>query len=78
LPTATWTAVKVPLVAKFADAVRATPTLPDALTLDCTVPRATVAVRCAPVLAAEPLLKNPYTALSAKKTITTTITTPAV
>ena len=42
----TSTAVNVPLVAKSADAEVATPTFPDALTLDCTVPRATVAVRC--------------------------------
>jgi hypothetical protein len=39
----------VPLVPKFADADVATETLPDALTLDCTVPTVTVAVRCEPV-----------------------------
>jgi len=57
-PTATSTAVNVPLVAKFADADLATPTLPDALTLDCTVPRTTVAVRWDPA-ADEELLRKP-------------------
>jgi len=54
----TSTACNVPLVAKFAAADVATPTFPDALTLDCTVPRATVAVRCDPA-ADEELLRKP-------------------
>lgn len=44
-PTLTATAVTVPLVEKFAAAERATLTLPDAVTDDCTIPRATVTVR---------------------------------
>jgi hypothetical protein len=44
----------VPFVPKFADADVATETLPDALTLDCTVPCATVAVRWEPVDADDP------------------------
>ena len=44
-PTATSTDASVPLVVKFAEAETATLTLPEALTLDWTVPRATVAVR---------------------------------
>jgi hypothetical protein len=47
-PTFTYTALSVPLAPKSADADVATPTFPDALTLDCTVPTATVAVRRAP------------------------------
>jgi hypothetical protein len=50
--------VTVPLVEKFSDADSAALTLPDALTLDCTVPSATVDVRCAALLAVE-VLKNP-------------------
>ncbi|HUK44331.1 MAG TPA: hypothetical protein VLV28_03475 [Gaiellaceae bacterium] len=42
--------MSVPLVVKLADAEVATPTLPDALTLDWTVPYATVAVRWAALL----------------------------
>jgi len=57
-PTATFSAVNVPLVVKPADAEVATLTLPLALTLDCTVPSATVAVRCDPAELDEPL-KNP-------------------
>jgi hypothetical protein len=52
------TAVSVPLVPKPTEAEVAAETLPDALTLDCTVPRATVVVRCAPALVVE-LLANP-------------------
>ena len=76
-PTATFTEVTVPLVPKSTEAEFAAETFPEALTLDCTVPRATVAVRCVPVLADELLLENPYTASSAKNTIRATITTPA-
>jgi len=57
-PAATSTAVSVPLVPKLTDAELATPTLPDALTLDCTMPRVTVAVRCEALVEGE-LLKNP-------------------
>ena len=46
-PTATYTSLSVPLVPKSAEADVATLTFPDALTLDWTVPYATVAVRCA-------------------------------
>jgi hypothetical protein len=52
-PTTTSTAVSVPLVPKAAVADSATPTLPEALTLACTVPRVTVAVRCEPALVVE-------------------------
>jgi hypothetical protein len=47
-------------VPKSADAEVATLTFPDALTLDWTVPYATVAVRCAAELDAVPP-RNPYT-----------------
>jgi hypothetical protein len=66
-PTLTFTAVTVPLVPKSAEAEFVADTLPDAVTLDCTVPVVTVAVRWVPVLAIEPPV-NPYTALRAKKT----------
>ena len=59
-PTAILTALSVPLVPKSADAEVATLTFPDALTLDWTVPYATVAVRCAAELDAVPP-RNPYT-----------------
>jgi hypothetical protein len=47
------TAVRVPLVAKPSDVVVAELTLPDAVTLVCTVPRCTVAVLVTLVVAAE-------------------------
>ena len=56
-PTATSTAVSVPLVPNPTEAELATPTLPDALTLDWTIPRLTVAVRCALALEAGVLRK---------------------
>ena len=56
-PADTWTAVIVPLVAKFVDADCATATFPDALTLDSTVPRFTVAVRRDPAALDELLVK---------------------
>jgi hypothetical protein len=49
--------VIVPLVAKFVDADCATATFPDALTLDSTVPRFTVAVRRDPAALDEPVVK---------------------
>jgi hypothetical protein len=52
-PTATPTAVNVPLVAKLSDVVAAELMFPDAVTLACTVPRCTVAVRVAPAVAEE-------------------------
>ncbi len=56
-PADTYTAVIVPLVAKFVDADCATATFPDALTLDSTVPRFTVAVRRDPAALDEPVVK---------------------
>jgi len=49
-PSETSSEHSVPLVAKPALAELATPTFPEALTLDWTIPRVTVAVRCEPVL----------------------------
>jgi hypothetical protein len=56
-PGTTSTAVIVPLVAKFADADCATATLPEALTLESTVPRLTVAVRRDPAPLDAPAVK---------------------
>jgi hypothetical protein len=50
--------VTVPLVAKLADAERATATFPEVLTLDSTVPRLTVAVRRDPAAFDEPEVKS--------------------
>ena len=58
-PTLALTAVNVPLVTKPTDAVLDALTFPEAVTLDWTIPRPTVAVRCTPVLADELLLKKP-------------------
>jgi hypothetical protein len=74
-PAATYTAVIVPLVAKLADADFATETFPEALTLDCTIPRFTVAVSRDAAAFDAPAVK-PYTALSAKKMITAATSTP--
>jgi hypothetical protein len=49
--------VIVPLVAKFADEDCATATFPDALTLDSTFPRSTVALRLDAAGLAEPVVK---------------------
>ena len=57
-PTFASTAVSVPLVPKSADAEPEALTFPEALTLDCTSPRATVAVRSTPALGEE-LSRNP-------------------
>ncbi len=57
-PTLTSTAVSVPLAGKFVSAELATLTLPDALTLACTVPLLTVAVSLVAGLA-EALPKKP-------------------
>jgi hypothetical protein len=48
-PTATVSAVSVPLVANVGDAEVAAETLPEADTLDSTVPRVTVTVRATPL-----------------------------
>jgi hypothetical protein len=50
-PTATLTAVSVPLDSKFSFAVDTADVFPEAETLDCTVPLVTVTVRATPVLA---------------------------
>ncbi len=50
-PSVTSTAVKVPLVWKLTESEVAALTLPEADTLDCTVPRWTVAVLVVDVLA---------------------------
>jgi hypothetical protein len=52
-PTETASEVSVPLVAKVGDSVSAVEMLPDAETLDATVPRATVTVRATPLEAAD-------------------------
>jgi len=57
-PTATSTSLNVPLVPKSAADELATLTFPEAVTLDCTVPRATVAVRWIPAFDVE-LSRNP-------------------
>lgn len=57
-PTVVSTAVSVPLVAKPTDAVSATPTFPDALTLAWTIPRVTIAVRWPAELEEEEPLKK--------------------
>lgn len=75
-PTFTSTLVSLPLVVKPTAAELATPTLPEALTLDWTIPRATVAVRWALPLADEPSRK-PYTALSATTTTAATARAPS-
>jgi hypothetical protein len=52
-PTETVSDVSVPLVANVGDSVSAVEMFPEADTLDCTVPRATVTVRATPLAAAE-------------------------
>jgi hypothetical protein len=52
-PTETVRAVSVPVVANVGDSVSAVEMFPEADTLDCTVPRATVTVRATPLAAAE-------------------------
>jgi hypothetical protein len=69
--------VIVPLVAKLADAEFATATFPDALTLDSTVPRFTVAVRRDPAELDEPVVK-PYTEFREKNTTTAAMRMPDV
>jgi hypothetical protein len=59
-PTATSTAVKVPLVEKFSEVVLAELMFPDAVTLDCTVPRATVAVSVVATAAGGALAKTEF------------------
>jgi hypothetical protein len=71
-PAATSTAVSVPLAAKFTDDDVATLTFPDAVTLDCTVPRATVAVRCTAAPDDE-APRNPYTEFAANKANTAAV-----
>jgi hypothetical protein len=58
--------VSVPLEVKSTDDEVPTLTLPEAVTLDCTVPRATVAVRCTAV-PDEDVPRNPYTELTANR-----------
>ena len=52
-PTFTVSELRVPLVAKLGDSVSAGEMLPDAETLDSTVPRVTVTVRATPLAAAD-------------------------
>ena len=52
-PSETPSAVSVPLVAKVGDSVSAVEMLPDAETLDWTVPRATETVRATPLAEAD-------------------------
>ena len=71
-PTATRTEVSVPLVVNPTDAVSAEEMFPEPATLDSTVPRVTVAVRCAPDAEELPV---PTIETAAKPATTSTSTT---